>query len=607
MVLKDMTLTQFIHHLLSEYGERKALSVLRKDWVTLTYSEMVDYTLATVVELRKLNLKPEDKVAIILESAPEYASSFFAAGLLGHTTLLLDAKLTPDEMKSILEHSDSKAIITGFSARGATEKLQDILSEKRPVIQIDTIKKSGRNTEELKKELLTFKGLSPQDIALLVYTSGTTSDPKGVMITLGSILFDAGAVIASAGPNEDPVFLSILPLNHTLEFTGGLIIPLSIGAHVVYANTLLPHEVMERFQAFKYTDMIVVPLFLRSIRAALMREVNKSRAKSLYFKIAFAIARLIPSVLLRRKLFAPVVQKFGGLQRFICGGAALEFSTQEFFTHMGFKVCQGYGLTETAPVTTVTYKEDQLLGTQGRALPGTEIKIDEATGEILIRGPHIMKGYYKKPELTAQVFAPGGWFKTGDIGHLDAEGNLFITGRLKELIVLGNGKKVFPDEVESLMKISDNIKEILIVGALEKSGTLKNTEAVCAVVVPSEELMKKADLMVIREIIEKEIRKNAETLTGYKKPSKVFLSFQELPKTNTRKNKRTLIKRMIEEGAYDDTHLSHYFDHGIPLYNYPPADLLSGRRKIQPDVVAHGIPAGVIAGRSSAAIERPHT
>lgn len=607
MVLKDLTLSQFLLHLLSEYGEKKALSVLRKEWVTYTYCDVVDLALATVVELKKLNLKSDDKIAIILDSASEYASAFFASGLLSHTTLLLDAKLTADEMKSILEHSDSKAIITGFSARGATEKLQEVLSEKRPVIDIGTIRKSGRNSEELRKELASFQGLSPEDIALLVYTSGTTSEPKGVMITLGSILFDAGAVIESAGPNLEPVFLSILPLNHTLEFTGGLIIPLSIGAHVVYANTLLPHEVMERFQAFKYTDMIVVPLFLRSIRAALMREVNKSKGKSLYFKIAFALSRLIPIVALRRKLFKPVVQKFGGLQRFICGGAALEFSTQEFFTLMGFKVCQGYGLTETAPVTTVTYKEDQLLGTQGRALPGTELKIDEATGEILIRGPHVMKGYYKKPELTAQVFALGGWFKTGDIGHLDKSGNLFITGRLKELIVLGNGKKVFPDEVESQMKISDNIKEILIVGALEKSGTLKNTEAVCAVVVPSEELMKKADLMVIREIIEKEIRKNAETLAAYKKPSKIYLSLQELPKTNTRKNKRTLIKRMIEEGAFDESHLSDYFSNGVPLYNHPAADLLSGRRKIQSDVVGDGLPVGLIATGRSTTIERPYT
>lgn len=607
IVHQDLTLKEFILNLMRSYGEKKALSVLRKEWVTYSYTDVVDLALSLAGEIKKLNLKPEDKVAIILDSAPEYASAFFASGLLGHTTLLLDAKLTPEEMKSILDHSDSKAIITGFTAKNATEKLCDILSEKLPVIQLETVVRSGRSADILEAELSTYQGLHPEDIALLVYTSGTTSEPKGVMITLGSILFDANAVISSAGPNQDPVFLSILPLNHTLEFTGGLIIPLSIGAHVVYANTLLPHEVMERFQAFRYTDMIVVPLFLRSIRAALMREVSKSKAKGLYFKIAFALARILPFMALRRKLFAPVVKKFGGLQRFICGGAALEFSTQEFFTLMGFTVCQGYGLTETAPVTTVTYREDKLLGTQGRALPGTELKIDEATGEILLRGPHIMKGYYKKPELTAQVFALGGWFKTGDIGHLDKNGNLFITGRLKELIVCGNGKKVFPDEVESLMKISDNIKEILIVGALEKSGTLKGTEAVCAVVVPTEELMKKADLMVIREIVEKEIRKNAETLAAYKKPSRVYLSFQELPKTNTRKNKRTLIKRMIEEGAFDESRLSDYFSNGVPVYNHPAADLLSGRREIQSDVVGDGVSTGIITSGRHSSVERPHT
>jgi long-chain acyl-CoA synthetase len=252
----------------------------------------------------------------------------------------------------------------------------------------------------------------------------------------------------------------------------------------------------------------------------------------------------------RRKIFAPVVSKFGGIQRFVSGGAALEYSTQEFFTLLGFTVCQGYGLTETAPVCTINYTVDKTLGTQGRAIPGTEMKIDPESGEILLRGPHIMKGYYKMPDLTAQVITPDGWFRSGDIGHQDKKGNLYITGRLKELIVLGNGKKVFPDEVESIMQISANIKEIIIVGAQEKSGPLKNTESVCAVVVPSEELVKSSDELNIRELVEKEIRKHSEKVAAYKRPSKIYLSYQELPKTNTRKNKRMLIKRMIEEGVF---------------------------------------------------------
>jgi long-chain acyl-CoA synthetase len=370
------------------------------------------------------------------------------------------------------------------------------------------------------------------------------------MLSLESIFFNGHGVLKAVTPHKTPVQLSILPQNHMLEFTGGVVIQLYVGSHVVFANTLLPHEIMDRLKAFKYTDMIVVPLFLRSIRGALKREIGKSPAKKAYFAAAFALSRMIPVKAIRRKIFAPVISKFGGIERFICGGAALEYSTQQFFTLMGFTVTQGYGLTETAPVSTINYTADSTLGTQGRAIPGTEMKIDSESGEVLLRGPHIMKGYYKMPELTAQVITPEGWFKSGDIGRLDKKGNLFITGRLKELIVLGNGKKVFPDEVESIMQISDNIKEIIIVGAQEKTGPLKNTESVCAVVVPTDELLKNSDEPAIRDLIEKEIRKHAEKVAAYKRPSKIYLAYQELPKTNTRKNKRMLIKRMIEEGVF---------------------------------------------------------
>jgi long-chain acyl-CoA synthetase len=550
MALKDFDLKQFLQYLLREHGEKRAFSILRSEWQGLTYCDVIDLTLMIRKELEKFGLKKNENIAILLDSCPEYMPAFFASGLLDHTTLLLDAKLTPEEMKHILVHSDSKLIITGFGAKQATQKLIDVLDEKMPVFFVDEVKKSGRNAAELETELMSLRGLQSKDTAVLCYTSGTTSEPKGVMLSLESLFFNCQGVSEAQRPNKDPVLLSILPMNHMLEFNGGIMLQLYLGSNIVFANTLLPNEIMERLQVFKYTDMIVVPLFLRSIRSALMRQVDKSIGKRIYFKIAFALARLIPSKSFRRKLFKPVIQKFGGLQRFVCGGAALEFATQEFFTLMGITVCQGYGLTETAPVATVTFHEDTLLGTQGRALPGTELKIDNESGEILIRGLHVMKGYYKKPELTAQVFTADGWFKSGDIGHLDKKGNLFITGRLKELIVLGNGKKVFPDEVESIMPVSGNIKEIIIVGAQEKSGPLQNTEAVCAVIVPTEELVKSSDELTIRELLEKEVRKHSEKIAAYKRPSKIYLSYQELPKTNTRKNKRMLIKRMIEEGVF---------------------------------------------------------
>ena len=574
MYHSDENLKQYMFRILNDYENKTAFSVYRKEWVSRTFRDVIDLTLEIARVIKATGLTPNCKIAIILDSCPEYASSFFASALLNNTTLLLDSKLSPEEMRHNLLHSDSQLIITGFTAKKATQDLLDILPHKLPVINIEDIKMSGRNKSELEAELETLEGIGNDDIALLVYTSGTTSEPKGVMLTLGNIFFNGKAIQAAADPHVNATFLSILPLNHMLEFNPGMILQLSLGAHVVYANTLLPHEIVERLKAFAYTDMIVVPLFLRSIKAALTREVNKSAAKKAYFKFAFAVSKAIPNKTLRRKLFAPVIKKFGGMKRFICGGAALDVATQEFFTLMGITVCQGYGLTETAPVTSVNFTVDKVMGSQGRALPGTDMKIDFLTGEILLRGAHLMKGYYKKPELTAQVFNDDGWFKTGDIGHLDKKGNLFITGRLKELIVLGNGKKVFPDEVESLMQISDNIKEIIIVGAQEQDGPLKGTESVCAIVVPTDELLKLADITVIRDILEKEIRKNAEKIAPYKRPSRIYLSFEELPKTNTRKNKRTLMKRMIEQGVYHESGLPHNQHPGIHLHHRASENLL---------------------------------
>ncbi len=574
MFQSDENLKQYLFRILNDYENKIAFSVHRKEWVSRTYRDVIDLTVEIARVVKQTGLTPNCKIAIILDSCPEYSSAFFASAMLNNTTLLLDSKLSPEEMRHNLLHSDSQLIITGFTAKKATQDLIAILPHAIPVINIEDVKMSGRSKADLEEELKDMEGIPNDQIAVLVYTSGTTSEPKGVMLTLGSIFFNGQSIQKAAHPHENATFLSILPLNHMLEFNPGMLLQLSLGAHVVYANTLLPHEIVDRLKAFAYTDMIVVPLFLRSIKAALTREVNKSAAKKAYFKFAFAISKAIPIKALRRKLFAPVIKKFGGMKRFICGGAALDVQTQEFFTLLGITVCQGYGLTETAPVTTVNYSADTILGSQGRACPGTEMKIDFLTGEILIRGPHLMQGYYKKPELTAQVFNEEGWFKTGDIGHLDAKGNLFITGRLKELIVLGNGKKVFPDEVESLMQISDNIKEIIIVGAQEQDGPLKGTESVCAIVVPTDDLLKLADITLIRDILEKEIRKNAEKIAPYKRPSRIYLSFEELPKTNTRKNKRTLIKRLIEQGVYNESGIPNHQHPGVHLHHCATENLL---------------------------------
>lgn len=548
-MFEPLSLKQFLFPILESYSDRIAFSIYRKGLKSFSYLDIFSLTLEITKLIQKEKLGPKDKIAIILDSSPEYSATFFACGLLGHPAVLIDPKLGVQEITQILNHSDSKLILTGFYAKNVAKEV----SEKNncPIVAIDGVLIPKLTKDFIQGELHSFKGHEYKDTALLVYTSGTTSDPKGVMISLENLLFNGLATISAMGPHQDAVFLSILPLNHLLEFSGGMLTPFRLGSHVIYANTILPHEIIERFGAHKFTDMIVVPLFLRTLMKSLYREINKKKALKIYLWTAMKLSQLIPVPAFRKIIFYPLRKKLGFLKRFVSGGAALDKKTQLFFTLLGIKVSQGYGLTETSPVSTVTYKNDKVLGTQGRPLPGTEVKID-STGEVLIRGPHVMQGYYKKPDITSQVIDSEGWFRSGDLGYLDKKGNLYITGRLKELIVLGNGKKVFPDEVELSIVFSENIKELIIVGAQSKTGPLKNTEAVCAVVVPSEEMIKShsgsGQELTMRELIETEIRKHSESLAAYKRPSKIYLSLIDLPKTNTRKSKRMLIKKMIEEG-----------------------------------------------------------
>jgi long-chain acyl-CoA synthetase len=552
MSFNELSAKELMLDMLEKHAEKPAFSIYRKGWKTVSYQEVLLLSLIMASKIKNYGLKPSDKIAIILDSCPEYSSAFLGSILMNHPVLLVDAKLGHKEISTIINHSESKLIISGFNAAKVVPEVNALLTRALPVIYIDEpFLQEQKSTSQISAEINSYDGLKSNDMAVLVYTSGTTSDPKGVMISLGSLVFNATAIIEAVVPNKNGVFLSILPLNHLLEFTGGMIASIRVGAHVAYANTIFPHEIIERFQAFQFTDMIVVPLFLTTLKKSLLREINKNKAKKVYFKISMLLSMLIPIMSFRRFIFTPVLKKLGFLKRFISGGAALDKKTQLFFTRLGITVCQGYGLTETAPVSTVTHKGNKVMGTQGKALAGTEIKVDPSTREILIRGPHLMQGYYKEPEVTASVFTEDGWFKSGDLGYLDKSGNLFIDGRLKELIVLGSGKKVFPDEVENAIEISDNIKELIIVGAEGNDGLTTNSESVCAVVVPSDDFFKRNGNQVeMKHLLESEILKKAAILAVYKRPSKIFLSLHDLPKTNTRKSKRTLIKKMIEEGAF---------------------------------------------------------
>ena len=289
--------------------------------------------------------------------------------------------------------------------------------------------------------------------------------------------------------------------------------------------------------------MIVVPLIAKMLKNSVEKQIKKQpKSVQQMFDFMYKVAKYLPRKI-RRIMFKSVIDGLGGkLECFICGGAPLENNVAEFFDRIGVPAFQGYGLTETSPVISTNRYNRNKIGTVGQALPSVKVKLSDAN-EILVTGPNVMLGYYGKEEMTKEVIDEDGWFHTGDIGEIDKDGYIKITGRIKNMIVLGGGKKIFPEEVEAVLETSDMIKELCVMSLKIKSGNKAGTEEVGAIIVPSDNLQNKDD-DELQKLIENEVKTLSEqSLASYKIPTMVLIHRDELPKTSTRKVKR---KELLE-------------------------------------------------------------
>ena len=384
------------------------------------------------------------------------------------------------------------------------------------------------------------------ETALIVYTSGTTGNSKGVMISFGNIYSQLRDFEGMFKITSKHTLLSILPLNHLLELDCGFFGMLYMGAKIVYIKSLNPKELTSTMKEKGITNMIVVPLVAKMLKNSIDKQINKlpKTAKNA-FDIMYKIAKFAP-LKLRRLMFKSIIDGLGGkLECFICGGAPLEDNVAEFFERIGIPIFQGYGLTETSPTISTNRYGYSKIGTVGKALPSVTVKIAD-NGEILATGPNVMQGYYNKPEMTKEVIDEEGWFYTGDIGEIDKDGFIKITGRIKNMIVLGGGKKIFPEEVEAVLEASKLIKELCVMSLTIKSGNKAGTEEVGVIICPSDDLQKKTDEEIQKEL-EDEVKKLSEAnLASYKTPTVIVLHRDELPKTSTRKVKRKDLKEWYE-------------------------------------------------------------
>ncbi len=408
-----------------------------------------------------------DRVLIWAVNRPEWGLGFLAVAHAGVVGVPLDVRSTDDFATKIVEQTEPKVVLASRQTEESARRLG------LPVILIESLPDLARAVEPLPAAEVV-----PDDLLLVMFTSGTTGDPKGVMLTHGNVASNARSLIDvfPFGPNER--LLSVLPLSHMFGLTCDFLAPLAAGKTVVYPVSRQPAVLVKTFREFKITMLLVVPQGLRLLANAIERKANAT-GKRAQFDRLHEIAPRLPRFA-RRLLFRPVLSQFGGrLRTFAVGASALEPGLANFWSNMGVTAVQGYGATEMSPAISFTRPQRNRIGTVGEVVPGVEVRIAK-DGEVLARGPNRFVGYWQNPEATSAAIDTDGWYHTGDLGELSDDGFLTLRGRKKDMIALPDGQKVYPDDVEAVLLEDDRIRDSAVVG-LDGDGSGVRVHAVLLV------------------------------------------------------------------------------------------------------------------------------
>ncbi len=431
----------------------------------LTYHESYRKMLEVSALLIRIGIKKGDKVAILGTSMPNWVISYFGIMQIGAIAVPLLPDFMPAEIENILIHSDSKAIFFSDSLKG---KISAISKENLPIqIGMEDFFVVGQPeiSEAVSTESLEKSEVLEDDLAVIIYTSGTMGKPKGVMLTHKNICFTAqkSGHIQRIIPEDR--FLSILPLSHSYENTIGMVLPILSGACVYFlGKTPTPSILLPALESVRPTIMLSVPLIMEKIyRGKILPGIQAKAITRAMYKMP------VTRKFVNRKAGKMLMQTFGGEVKFFgIGGAKLDPNVEKFLIEAKFPYAIGYGLTETSPLLAGANPQHTRLQSTGPAMEGVTLTIhnpDAITGEgeIWAKGPNVMKGYYKEPELTKTMFSEDGWFKTGDLGIMDKENFLFIKGRLNNMIIGANGENIYPEEIESVINNFQHVVESLVI------------------------------------------------------------------------------------------------------------------------------------------------
>ena len=560
-------------------------------WYNISHDELYAEVKRAALGLAALGIGPGDRVAILSENRPEWLITDFACVMLGAITVPFYPVLPADQVAYLLRDSESKAIFVSTEEqlqkirelRDDVPSLEHVVSYDPPgegepgVISFEKLLELGQNAVgEISDDEYRARGLAtdPHDMLTIIYTSGTTGRPKGAILTHNNLFSNVRSVLKVFDIGPSDTALSVLPLCHIFERMAGSYVMFSAGVTIGYAESF--STAMDNASDVRPTVMALVPRGYEKIHAGIEKAVREaSGAKRRLMLWAFDVAgkrfdrevegRTVGPLLAMqsnvadRLVSSKLRQIVGGRIRFfVSGGAPLSAELGRFFHAAGLPILEGYGLTETSPVITFNAFGEFKLGTVGRIIPGVEVSIAE-DGEILTRGPHVMKGYYKIPEATAAAIDSDGWFHTGDIGHLDDEGYLSITDRKKDLIVTAGGKNIAPQPVENRAKTSPYVSQVIMIGDSRKFPIL--------LVVPdfdalnswarSEQITYDDHEGLIADekvagFVEKEVLATLTDLAQYERPKRVILLAKEFSVDSGEITPTLKVKRRVVESRYKE-------------------------------------------------------
>jgi long-chain acyl-CoA synthetase len=449
------TIQDLLRTAVSRNGARTALMepVGDGDMVSLSYDGLLERVYSFAGALQEMGFQKGDRLLVWSASRIDWMVAFLGAMFIGAIVVPLDVNSKEEFLSKIEQSTEAKYLITNQNQYGGLQQSHI------PLIDIDALPQSTLDMAALPE-------ITGDDLAEIVFTSGTTGQPKGVMLSHYNITSDAIASVSVVNILKDDRALSILPLSHMFELTIEIAI-LYVGASIVYARTLSPDTLMKLFTSHGVTCMVLVPQALQLFLNGIEREVRRQK-KEKQWNLLHRIAERLPFGF-RHVLFGQVHKRFGGhFHFFVSGGAYLPPKLHKRWENMGFRVLQGYGATECAPVVSATPYNEHVYDSIGKPIPGVVVRIAE-DGELLVKGPNVSRGYWKNPEATAAAFE-NGWYHTGDLGYMDRKGYLYLKGRKKNLIVLANGLNVYPEDIENVLLTNPSIKDAVVFGLMEKDG-----------------------------------------------------------------------------------------------------------------------------------------